>query len=97
VQAREALGHVEFAVLSAVQRGALRRRAGARQISSLREQPGGEAILHAALRRCEGEGLLRSRRDASGRSYELTTAGSARLRTERRFRLALIGVLIRDH
>jgi DNA-binding PadR family transcriptional regulator len=31
--------------------------------------------MHAALRRCEHDGLLRSERDADGRRYELTAAG----------------------
>ena len=67
MQAGEALGHVEFAVLGAVQRGALRACASARRIPILGEQPDGEAILHAVLRYCEREGLLHGTRDASGK------------------------------
>jgi DNA-binding PadR family transcriptional regulator len=93
MQSGEALGQVEFAVLDAVSRGALRSRRTARKIPGLRERPAGEAILHEALRRCEHEGLLRSERDPSGRLYELTAAGRTRLRAERRFRLALARVL----
>jgi DNA-binding PadR family transcriptional regulator len=88
------LGHVEFAVLDAVHRGALRIRHSARQVPCLCEQPAGEALLHRALRRCEHEGLLRSSRDARGRSYELTAAGRSRLRAERRFRVALGRMLL---
>jgi DNA-binding PadR family transcriptional regulator len=88
------LGHVEFAVLDAVHRGALRSRQSARQVPCLCEQPAGDALLHRALRRCEQQGLLRSRRDARGRSYELTAAGRARLRIEWRFRAALGRVLL---
>src|SRR5437764_210600 len=39
--------------------------------------------MHQALRRCERAGLLRSKRDPSGRRYELTAAGRARLRAAR--------------
>jgi DNA-binding PadR family transcriptional regulator len=62
----------------------------------LREQPAGETILYDVLRRCEREGLLRSSRDASGRRYELTAAGRARLKADRRFRGALVRVLARS-
>jgi DNA-binding PadR family transcriptional regulator len=86
---------VEFVVLDAVNRGALRSRRTARQIPGLRKRPAGEAVLHEALRRCEDEGLLRSERHASGRLYELTGAGRTRLRTDRRFRLALARLLAR--
>jgi DNA-binding PadR family transcriptional regulator len=88
------LGHVEFAVLDAVHRGAFRIRRSARQVPCLREQPAGEAVLHQALRRCEQEGLLRSSRDAHGRSYAVTAAGRSRLRADRRFRVALGRVLL---
>jgi hypothetical protein len=91
------LGHVEFAVLDAVNRGALRSRLSARHVHCLREQPAGEALLHRALRRCETEGLLRSSRNAAGRSYELTGVGRARLRVERRFRETLGFVLLRSY
>lgn len=91
----ELLGPVEFAVLDALQRGALRSRCTARRVAGLREQPGGEVLLHDALRVCEQGGLIRSQRDNQGRRYELTTAGRARLRAERRFRLALGGLLVR--
>jgi DNA-binding PadR family transcriptional regulator len=52
--------------------------------------------VHEALRRCEQSGLLSSERVCSGRRYELTAAGRARLRAERRFRAALVGVLLRS-
>jgi DNA-binding PadR family transcriptional regulator len=87
------LGLVEFAVLDAVQRGALRSRCSARQVPLLRVQPSGEAVLHEALRRCEDERLLHSRRDGSGRRYRLTPAGRAKLRADRRFRIALARIL----
>jgi DNA-binding PadR family transcriptional regulator len=96
MQAGDPLGQVEFAVLDAVHRGALRSRRTAGQVRALGERPAGEAILHNALRRCERGGLLRSDRDELGRRYELTAAGRARLRTDRRFKLALIGVLLRS-
>jgi DNA-binding PadR family transcriptional regulator len=95
MQTSDALGLVEFAVLDAVNRGALRSRRTARKIPILRERAAGEAILHEALQRCERDGLLRSERDASGRRYDLTPAGSRRLRADRRFRLALAGLLAR--
>ena len=92
----DALGLVEFAVLESVSRGALRSRRTVQQVRVLRERAGGEVILHDILRRCEREGLLRSRRDRSGRKYELTAAGRVRLRAERRFRSALLGVVARS-
>jgi DNA-binding PadR family transcriptional regulator len=92
----DALGQVEFAVVDAVYRGALRSRLSARQISLLEEHPAGETILHGVLRRCELDGLLRSSRDRAGRRYELTAAGRARLRADRRFRSALMRVLARS-
>jgi hypothetical protein len=95
MRAGDALGQVEFAVLDAVSRGALGSRRTAWKIPALRERPAGEAILHEALRRCEHDGLLRSKRDSSGRRYELTAAGRARLRADRRFRLALVCLLAR--
>ena len=73
------MGHIEYAVLDAVHRGALRSRRTARQIRSLRDQPAGEVILHEVLYRCEHAGLL----------------SRARLRADRRFRLALVRVLLR--
>ncbi len=66
------LGQVEFAVLDAVHRGALRSRCTARQVPGLSERPSGEVVLHEALRGCEQGGLVRSRRDDAGRRYELT-------------------------
>lgn len=96
MQAGDALGQVEFAVLDAVNRGALSSRRTARKVPGLRERPAGEAILHEALRRCEHEGLLRSDRDAYGRLYRLTAAGRKRLRADRRFRLVLAGLLARS-
>lgn len=91
-----ALGQVEFAVVDAVNRGSLRSRRSASQVPLLREQLRGETILHDVLRRCERDGLLRSSRDPSGRRYELTAAGRARLRADRRFRAALVSVLARS-
>jgi len=90
------LGQIEFAVLAAVHRGALRSRRTAGQVRGLSEQPAGEVLLHDALRRCEQDGLVRSQRDRAGRQYQLTAAGRGRLRRERRFRVALIGALLRS-
>lgn len=95
MEALDPLGRVEFTVIDAVYRGALRSRQNVRYIPGLRQEAAGDALMHEALRRCEGKGLLRSRRDRSGRRYELTPAGCARLRAERRFRAALLGVLLR--
>jgi DNA-binding PadR family transcriptional regulator len=92
----DTIGLVEFAVLESVARGALRSRSTAKQIDILRERPAGEAILHDVLRRCERRGLLHSSRVSSGRLYELTAAGRARLRTDRGFRTALFRVLARS-
>jgi hypothetical protein len=96
MEAGDALGQVEFAVLDAVHRGAFRSRRTARQIGVLQGQPAGETMLHSALRQCEQSGLLCSRRDASGRRYDLTAAGRVRLRADRQFRVALIQVLARS-
>ena len=96
MDAGDALGQVEFAVLDAVHRGALRSRRAPCQLGVLRGQPAAQTILYEALGRCERDGLLRSCRDATGRRYEVTAAGRARLRAERRFRAALIGVLVRS-
>jgi DNA-binding PadR family transcriptional regulator len=90
------LGLVEFAVIDAVNRGALRSRQTADRMPGLRWAPAGDALVHEALRRCEQSGLLSSERVCSGRRYELTAAGRARLRAERRFRAALLGVLLRS-
>jgi hypothetical protein len=90
------LGGIEFAVIDAVHRGALRSRRTPRQIPGLRQEPAGYALMHEALRRCERSGLLRGEREPSGRRYELTPAGRARLRAERRFRAALLGTLLRS-
>jgi DNA-binding MarR family transcriptional regulator len=97
MHAGDPLGHVEFTVLNAVHRGALRSRPTAQQIAGPRQAPAGQVILHEVLRRCERSGLVRSRRDTSGRRYELTAAGRARLRADRQFRAALIRVLLRGH
>jgi DNA-binding PadR family transcriptional regulator len=86
VQAGDPLGHVEYTVLDAVHRGALRSRRTARQIRSVCDQPAGEVILNEVLHRCEQAGLLRSVRDSVGRRYQVTAAGRARLRADRRFR-----------
>jgi DNA-binding PadR family transcriptional regulator len=96
MEAGDPLGHVEFAVLDAVHRGALRARRTALQIRVLREQPAGEVIFHDVLRRCERAGLVRSERDDAGRRYELTAAGRAQLRADRRFRVTLIRMLVRS-
>lgn len=96
MEAGDGLGQVEFAVLDAVYRGALRSRRTARQIGVLQSHPAGETIMHNALRQCEQNGLLCSRRDASGRRYDLTAAGRVRLRADRQFRAALIRVLARS-
>jgi hypothetical protein len=48
----EPLGWVEFTVIEAVHRGALRSRQTARQVAGLRLEPAGDALLHEALRRC---------------------------------------------
>jgi DNA-binding PadR family transcriptional regulator len=95
MEAGDVLGPVEFAVLGAVHRGALRTRRTARKIPSLNGRPGEEAVLHEVLRRCERDGLLQSERDGAGRRYELTAAGRVWLRADRRFRLALAGLLAR--
>lgn len=95
MEAGDALGQVEFAVLKAVHRGALRSRRTPKKITGLSQRPDGKAILHEALRRCEHDGLLCSERDASGRRYELTAADHTRLRTDRRFRFALARLLVR--
>jgi hypothetical protein len=52
-------------------------------------------ILHEVLHRCEQAGLLNSARDDAGRLYQLTAAGGARLRADRRFRVALVRALLR--
>jgi hypothetical protein len=96
MEAGDPLGRIEFTVIDAVHRGALRSRQTPRQIPGLRQQPGGDALMREALRRCERNGLLRSERVPSGRRYELTPKGRARLRAERRFRAALHGVLRRS-
>lgn len=90
------LGLVEYAVIDAVNRGALRSRQTADKMPGLRREPAGDALVHEALRRCERSGLLSSERVGSGRRYELTAAGRARLRAERRFRAALVAVLLRS-
>src|SRR5947209_13082946 len=97
MESDDTVGLVEFAVLESVSRGTLRSRRTAQQIDVLRDQPAGDAILHGVLRRCERCGLLRSSRDSSGRRYELTAAGRVRLRADRRFRAALVGMLARSH
>jgi DNA-binding PadR family transcriptional regulator len=89
------LGLVEFAVIDAVNRGALRSRQTADRVPGLRHEPAGDALVNEALRRCERRGLLWSKRVRSGRRYEVTAAGRARLRADRRFRAALFGVLAR--
>jgi DNA-binding PadR family transcriptional regulator len=90
------LGCVEFAVIDALNRGALSSRQTSDRVPRLRHEPGGDALVHEALRRCERCGLLASERVYSGRRYQLTAAGRARLRAERRFGAALVGVLLRS-
>jgi predicted MarR family transcription regulator len=92
---RDPLGHVEFVVLDAVHRGALRSRRTAAKVPGLREQPAGDVILHDVLRRCERDGLVSSTRDGRGRLYQLTAAGRACLRADRRFRAAMVRLLLR--
>jgi DNA-binding PadR family transcriptional regulator len=94
--AGDPLGQFEFAVMDSVHRGALGSRRTARRVRSLREEPAGDSIMHEALRRCERRGLLQSERDPSGRRYELTPAGRARLKADRRFRSALVGLLLQN-
>src|SRR5438105_542465 len=72
MEADDPLGNVEFAVLDAVHRGALRSRRTAQRIAVLRDQPAGETIFHEVPRRCEHDGLLRSERNRAGRWYALT-------------------------
>jgi GNAT superfamily N-acetyltransferase len=88
-------GPAETAVLDALHRGALRTRCSARAIPALRNQPGGEQLLHEILDRCEARGLVRSDRYRDRRQWTLTAAGRARLRTRRRFARALALVLTR--
>lgn len=95
MQTREPLGPLEYSVLRAVRGGALRSRCTAQQVPALRERPAGEVILHDVLRRCDRDGLLWSERGPTGRRYELTAAGRARLRADLRFRAALTRVLAR--
>jgi DNA-binding PadR family transcriptional regulator len=95
VHARDPLGLVEFNVLDAVHRGALRHRRTARQVTGLREEPAGEVILHDVLRRLEQGGLVNSTRDDTGRLYQLTASGRARLRSERGFRATFARVFLR--
>jgi DNA-binding PadR family transcriptional regulator len=52
-------------------------------------------ILHEVLHGCERAGLLSSEHDSAGRLYQLTAAGRARLRADRRFRAALVRALLR--
>jgi DNA-binding PadR family transcriptional regulator len=61
----------------------------------LREQPGGEVVLHDVLRRFEQAGLVNSTRDGAGRRYQLTASGRARLRSERSIRAAFARVVLR--
>jgi hypothetical protein len=95
MEAGDVLGQAEFAIMSAVHRGGLRTRLTVRKVPGLNGWPAEEAMLHEVLHRCERNGLLRSERDAAGRRYELTQAGRTRLRADRRFRLALAGLLVR--
>jgi DNA-binding PadR family transcriptional regulator len=90
------LGQVEFAVLDALHRGALCRRHASRRIKVLDGHPVSEAMVHQALQRCERDGLVRGRRDGFGRRYELTAAGRSRVRADRRFRAALLSLLVRS-
>lgn len=96
MNAREPLGQVEFAVLGAVHQGVLRSRGADGENSVLRDRLATDATVHDVLRRFEQDGLLRSRRNRSGRNYELTAAGRACLRSNRRLRSALIRLLARS-
>jgi DNA-binding PadR family transcriptional regulator len=95
MDAGDSLGQVEFVVLEAVHRGVLRSRPTAQKIAGMSQRTAGQAILHEALHRCEHDGLLRSERVPAGRRYELTAAGRRRLSADRRFRVALVRLLIR--
>src|SRR5690242_14653504 len=53
MEAADPLGHVEFAVIDAVNRGALRSRQTADRVPRVRHEPGVDALVHEALRRCE--------------------------------------------
>jgi hypothetical protein len=75
---------------------ALNSRPRASHVRALIDEPAGYFLLHDALRRCERDGLVRSRRDARGRRYALTPAGRARLRAQRRFEDALLALLSRS-
>jgi hypothetical protein len=90
------LGRRQVAILDAVHRGAMRSRACAGQVRALVDEPSGDALLHDTLRRFEEAGLLRSSRQTAGRSYSLTAAGRSRLRAQRRFERALLGLLARS-
>jgi DNA-binding PadR family transcriptional regulator len=92
----EPLGTVDRRVLDAVNRGALRHRRHRAKIEDLAGDPAGAFLLHESLRRCEQSGLLRSERDHRGRRYWLTAKGRHALRADRRFRLALVGLIGRS-
>jgi DNA-binding MarR family transcriptional regulator len=96
MNACEPLGQVEFAVLGAVNQGVLRSRRGDGESYVLRDRLATDATLYDVLRLLEQDGLLRSRRNRSGRNYELTAAGRACLRSNRRLRSALIRLLARS-
>jgi hypothetical protein len=92
----EPLGTVDRRVLDAVSRGALRHRRHPAKIEDLAGEPAGAFLLHESLRRCEQAGLVRSERDHRGRRYWLTAKGRHELRADRRFRLALLGLIGRS-
>jgi len=92
----ELLGAKERAILKGVGSGALRTRSWAGQLPELASEPAGEFLLHDALRRFEGAGLVRSRRGARGREYALTPRGRAQLRVQQRFQGALVRLISRS-
>jgi DNA-binding PadR family transcriptional regulator len=96
VERVDLLGRREVAILDAVHRGAMRSRPCAGQVRALVDEPAGEALLHDTLRRFEEAGLLRSSSQTAGRIYTLTAAGQSRLRAQRRFERALLGLLARS-
>ncbi len=97
VTGEDLLGPIDVIVLEALHRGALRARCTAKRIPVLRDDPAGERLLHETLRRCERHSLVASTRRAGERSYALTPKGRARLRTHRRFGLALASLVARSH
>lgn len=96
VAGEDLLGPIDVIVLEAPHRGALRARRSAERMPALRDDPGGERLLHETLRHCERHSLVASCRRAGGCRYAITPKGRARLRAERRFRLALASLVVRS-